>query len=62
MWSDPTVSAKTIRNTHLALQGVIEYVQKIEREFILAEANQQTEFKTDMLIVTSVGNDPMNQQ
>ena len=44
---------------HPTLQRAIDYVQKIEREFLQIEGIQQTEFDMEMSIDMTTGNDPM---
>ena len=44
------------------LQKSIDYAQKLEREFLLVELIQHTEFDSVMSIDTSTENDPMRQQ
>ena len=58
----PAISAKTIWHAHPTLKKAIDNAQKIEREFLLVEGIQQTEFDTVMSIQTSAGNDPLKQQ
>ena len=53
--SNPAISSKTISHAHQTLQKAIDFVQKIEREFLLMEEIQQTELDTNE-------NDPMRQQ
>ena len=47
---------------HLFLQKAIDNAQKTEREFLLADGIQQTEFDTVMLIDVTIENAPMGQQ
>ena len=47
---------------HLTLQKTIDHMQKIEREFLLLEGIQQTEFDTVMSIDTFAGNNLMRKQ
>ena len=44
------VSSKTIWHAHATLQKAIDYVQKIEREFLLVEGIKQIEFDPAMSI------------
>ena len=53
------ISAKTMRLAHPTLQRTIDHAQKIEREQLLAERIQQTEFDTAMSMDAIIGNDPM---
>ena len=41
---NPMISSKTIQHAHPTLQKAIDYVQKVEREFLLVKGIQQTEF------------------
>ena len=47
---------------HPTLQRGIDYAQKIEREFLLLEGIQHTEFDTVMSIDATTGNNPIRQQ
>ena len=60
--SNLAIGCKTIRNVHPTQQRAIDYAQKIEREFSLAEGIQQTEFDMVMLIDMTTRNDPIGQQ
>ena len=61
MLFNPPISTKTIRHTHPTLQTAIDYEQKFEREYLLAEGIQQTEFDIGMSIDTITGNNPIKQ-
>ena len=56
------ISSKTIRPAHPTLQKAIDYVQKIEREFLLIKGVQQTEFDMILSINAITGNDSMRKQ
>ena len=56
------ISSKTIQYAHLTLKKAIDYVQMIEREFLLVEGIQQMEFDWVMSVDVTTGNDPMRQQ
>ena len=57
---NPAIGFKTIWHVSPTLKKAIDYAQRIEREFLLVEALQQTEF--DMVISIDAGNNPMRQQ
>ena len=51
------ISFKSIKHLHPTLEIVIDYAQKIEREFLHVEGIQQTEFGILMPIDVTAGND-----
>ena len=55
------MSVNTIWHVHSALQKAINYALKIEREFLVLEGIQQTNFDMVMLVDAVGGNDLMNQ-
>ena len=57
--SNPMISAKTNSPAYPTLQKALDYVQKIEREIMLAEGIQQTECDTVMSRDVAAGNDLM---
>ena len=58
---NPALSSKTIRYTHPILQNAIDYMQKIEREFLFVKEYQQTESDMVMPIDITARSDPMRQ-
>ena len=58
----PAIISKTIHHAHPTLQKPIEYVQKVEREFIHVERIQQTKFDSVMSIDAFTRNDPLRKK
>ena len=53
---------KLLENTQSTPHKAIDFTQKVERQFLLVDSIQQTEFHTVISIDESAGNDPKKQQ
>ena len=54
----PAICTETIGHAYSTSPNAIDYTQKKEREFLLAEGTQETDLGTVMSIGANTGNDP----